>query len=130
MKTRLQFILLSLLFVSLSVSAGNVITTGGGNDEEIDLWGDFPITGTRSLVSLPFAADVADGVLSVYARLVVGNITVSLSSETQTCFSTPMTITSPGQIVSYSLDNLPAGTYNLEIRNQQGGYLRGIFMIE
>lgn len=129
MKLRLILSLFVSLIVAGSTYANNSFSFAW--DDQLILKGEFADIGSRSLApALPMSANASNDVLSIEFLAPVGNVSITVSGPTGVVYSTSMDITTMGQQTSFSLEGLARGTYLLEFKNSEGGYVYGEFIVD
>lgn len=83
----------------------------------------------RSLSPIPFTASISSNQLTLECTSPDYDINITIVNANgqpvwQRDFTAPET-----SFVSISLDSLPQGSYTIEISNDYGGYLQGIFQL-
>lgn len=86
-------------------------------------------TKTRSLSPIPFTASISGNQLTLKCTSPNYDVNITIVNANgqpvwQRDFTAPET-----SFVSISLDSLPQGSYTIEISNDYGGYLQGIFQL-
>lgn len=121
------------LFVALIV-AGNTYANHAFSfawDDQLILKGEFDDIGSRSLApALPMSAGVSNDVLSIEFLSPVGNVSITVSGPTGVVYSTSVDVITIGQQTSFSLEGLARGSYLLEFKNSDGGYVYGEFTVD
>ncbi|WP_044264617.1 DUF3244 domain-containing protein [Bacteroides timonensis] len=84
---------------------------------------------TRSLSPIPFTASISSNQLTLKCTSPNYDVNITIVNANgqpvwQRDFTAPET-----SFVSISLDSLPQGSYTIEISNDYGGYLQGIFQL-
>lgn len=83
----------------------------------------------RSLSPIPFTASISSNQLTLKCTSPSYDVNITIVNANgqpvwQRDFTAPET-----SFVSISLDSLPQGSYTIEISNDHGGYLQGIFQL-
>lgn len=83
----------------------------------------------RSLSPIPFTASISSSQLTLKCTSPSYDVNITIVNANgqpvwQRDFTAPET-----SFVSISLDSLPQGSYTIEISNDYGGYLQGIFQL-
>lgn len=83
----------------------------------------------RSLSPIPFTASISSNQLTLKCTSPSYDVNITIVNANgqpvwQRDFTAPET-----SFVSISLDSLPQGSYTIEISNDYGGYLQGIFQL-
>lgn len=83
----------------------------------------------RSLSPIPFTASISSNQLTLKCTSPSYDVNITIVNANgqpvwQRDFTAPET-----SFVSISLDSLPQGSYTIEINNDYGGYLQGIFQL-
>ncbi|WP_455587449.1 DUF3244 domain-containing protein [Bacteroides sp.] len=124
MKSRLFMSLLVALFMMGNVFAGTPLEDG------LVLKGEFSQIGGRSVKpQLPISANFEGNVLCVDFTSPVGVVNVVIKDATQNVYASSINVTASGQRFAISVEDYEAGTYTIEFRNSNGGYVYGEFTL-
>lgn len=116
------FIISSLPTQSIQAEIRNSYT-----ESEVIFEGQWALA--RSLSPIPFTASISSNQLTLKCTSPNYDVNITIVNANgqpvwQRDFTAPET-----SFVSISLDSLPQGSYTIEISNDYGGYLQGIFQL-
>lgn len=125
MKVRFILSLFAALFI-----AGNMIATEVPAPQyervRVVLKGEIGRETSRSVPVIPIEAFVDDNMVSIIFSAPLGTVEILVDGKAQeTC-----QVTKEGQEISFSVEELAPGTYTLEFKTPEGGYVYGEFTIE
>lgn len=124
MKVRFILSLFAALFI-----AGNLFATEvSAPNKRLDvvLRGEVGRETGRSVPVIPMEAFVDDNMVSIIFAAPLGTVEILVDGKAQeTC-----QVTKEGQETSFSVEELAPGTYTLEFKTPEGGYVYGEFAIE
>lgn len=124
MKVRFILSLFAALFI-----AGNLFATEvSAPNKRLDvvLRGEVGRETGRSVSIIPIEAFVDDNMVSIIFSAPLGTVEILVDGKAQeTC-----QVTKEGQEISFSVEELAPGTYTLEFKTPEGGYVYGEFTIE
>lgn len=124
MKSRSFLPLLMALFISGSMFAGTPL------EDKLVLKGEFSQIGTRNEVPI-VNANFSEKVLCVEFSVPVDAVKVTVKEATQKAYSSSSSTdaTVSGQAIAIPVENYKAGTYTIEFRDSEGGYVYGEFTL-
>lgn len=117
------------LCVCLALSSLLLQNVSAGREKKVSLFGKWE-EGARSVSStIPITAYINDGVLSIHSSTQRSDITLSISKDGNVVYEGVVPASETSCII-IDLCDFGSGTYSVELKNQWGDYLNGIFKIE
>ena len=130
MRNKVLYLQLCLLFIisSLPVQKAQAGEKDTPTEYNTPIYGEWS-TKARSLSPIPFTASIGGDQLTLKCTSPNYDVNITIVNANgqpvwQRDFTAPET-----SFVSISLDSLPQGSYTIEISNDYGGYLQGIFQL-
>ena len=117
------------MFVYFVFSSLLLQSVSAGKSKDISFFGKWE-EGARSISSsIPISAFVNDGVLSIHSSTQRSDITLCISEDGKTFYEKTVPALETDCIV-IDLSGFDSGSYSIEMKNQWGDCLWGIFCIE
>lgn len=117
------------LCVCLALSSLLLQNVTAGREKKVSLFGKWE-EGARSVsYTNPITAYINDGVLSIHSSTQRSDITLSISKDGNVVYEGAVPASATSCII-IDLCDFGSGTYSVELKNQWGDYLNGIFKIE
>lgn len=130
MRNKVLYLQLCLLFIisSLPVQKAQAGEKDTPTEYNTPIYGEWS-TKARSLSPIPFTASISSNQLTLECTSPDYDINITIVNANgqpvwQCDIAAPET-----SFVSIPLDSLPQGSYTIEISNDYGGYLQGIFQL-
>lgn len=125
MKVRFILSLFAALFIAGNMIASEV-STQLYERLPVVLRGEVGRETSRSVPVIPMEAFVEDNMVSIIFAAPLGTVEILVNGKAQeTC-----QVTTTGQETSFSVEGWVSGTYTLEFKTPEGGYVYGEFTIE
>lgn len=127
MRNYVRYLSVCMLFIISSLPLQAEVRNSS-TESSIVLRGEWTLK-TRSLTPISFTASISGEQLSVTCTSPIYDINITITDANGQSVWQRDVVAPETSFVSIPLDNLPQGSYTIEISNDYGGYLQGTFQL-
>lgn len=127
MRNYVRYLSVCMLFIISSLPLQAEVRNSS-TESSIVLRGEWTLK-TRSLTPISFTASISGEQLSVTCTSPIYDINITITDANGQSVWQRDVVAPETSFVSIPIDNLPQGSYTIEISNDYGGYLQGTFQL-